>query len=66
MTLQRFFLIITQKSKLILMILYLYLYLRTLTSRDVIVNFKSAFNKDKNHCYYNIFLEKCSNNYDGI
>ena len=36
------------------------------------VNFKSVcWNKDQNHCYYNIFLEKCSyqipkTNYDRI
>ena len=27
---------------------------------NVIIHIKSALNKDKNHYYYKIFLEKCS------
>ena len=49
---------ITQKSRLILMILYLQK--KRLTLHNAIILIKSVLNKDKNHCYYNIFLEKCS------
>ena len=31
----------------------------TLTLHNVIILIKSVFNKDQNHYYYNIFLEKC-------
>ena len=30
----------------------------TLTFHNVIIHIKSVFNKVKNNCYYNIFLEK--------
>ena len=53
------FLIIMQESKLIHMILCLYI--KVLTLYNVIALMKSVFNKDQNHYYYNIFLEKCSN-----
>ena len=53
------FLIIMQESKLIHMILCLYI--KALTLYNVIALMKSVFNKDQNHYYYNIFLEKCSN-----
>ena len=33
---------------------------KTLNLHNVITLIKSVFNKDENHCYYNIFLEKCS------
>ena len=48
-----------QESKLIHMILCLYI--KALTLYNVIALMKSVFNKDQNHYYYNIFLEKCSN-----
>ena len=31
---------------------------KALTFHDVIIFIKSVFNKNKNNCYYNIFLEK--------
>ena len=31
-----------------------------LTLSNVIIHIKSVLNKDKNHYYYNAFLEKCS------
>ena len=40
---------ILEKSKLIPMI-----------PHNVLIPMKSILNKDKNHCYYKIFLEKCS------
>ena len=33
---------------------------KRLTLHNVIILIKSVLNKDKNHCYYKIFLEKCS------
>ena len=33
---------------------------KKLTLHNVIIRIKSVFNKDQNHYYYNIFLEKCS------
>ena len=33
---------------------------KTLTLHNVIILIKSVLNKDKNHYYYKIFLEKCS------
>ena len=30
------------------------------TLHNVTILIKSFLNKDKNHCYYKIFLEKCS------
>ena len=33
---------------------------KALTLHNVIILIKSVFNKDQNHYYYNIFLEKCS------
>ena len=33
---------------------------KILTLHNVIIHIKSIFNDDKNNCYYNIFLEKCS------
>ena len=33
---------------------------KILTLHNVIILFKSFLNKDQSHCYYNIFLEKCS------
>ena len=33
---------------------------KTLTFHNVIIHIKSVLNKDKNHYYYKIFLEKCS------
>ena len=32
---------------------------KTLTLHDVVIHIKSVLNKDKNHYYYNIFLENC-------
>ena len=32
---------------------------KILTFHNVLTLIKSAFNKDQNHYYYNIFLEKC-------
>ena len=32
---------------------------KTLTLHNVIILIKSVFNKDRNHHYSNIFLEKC-------
>ena len=32
---------------------------KRLTLHNVIINIKSVLNKDKNHYYYKIFLEKC-------
>ena len=48
-----------QESKLIHVILCLYI--KALTLYNVMVLMKSVFNKDQNHYYYNVFLEKCSN-----
>ena len=31
-----------------------------MTLHNVIIHIKSVLNKDQNHYYYNIFLEKCS------
>ena len=45
------FLIITQKSKLILLIQ------KRLGLRNMIIHIKSVLNKDQNHYYYNILLE---------
>ena len=54
------FLIIMQKLELILMILCLYKkYLQ-----NVVTLIKSLLNKDKNHYYYNIFLEKVLHKHD--
>ena len=39
---------------------------KTLTLHNVIILIKSVFNKDKNHYYYNIFLEKCSYKHDRL
>ena len=33
---------------------------KTLNLHNVKTLIKSVFNKDENHCYYDIFLEKCS------
>ena len=33
---------------------------KTVTFPNVITHIKSVWNKDQNHYYYNIFLEKCS------
>ena len=33
---------------------------KTMTLHNVIIIIKSVLNKDKNHYYYNMFLEKCS------
>ena len=33
---------------------------KMLTLHDVVIHIKSVFNKDQNHHYYDIFLEKCS------
>ena len=33
---------------------------KTLNLHNVITLIKSVFNKGENHCYYDIFLEKCS------
>ena len=33
---------------------------KRLTLHNVIIHIKSVLNKVKNHCYYKIFLEKCS------
>ena len=52
------FLIIMQKSKLIHTILCPQQ--KILALHNVIILFKSLFNKDQNHYYYNMFLEKCS------
>ena len=30
-----------------------------MTLHNVIIDIKSVLNKDKNHCYYKIYLEKC-------
>ena len=34
---------------------------KKLTLNNIIILIKSVLNKDKNHCYKNILLEKCSN-----
>ena len=34
--------------------------LKRLTFHNVLIIIKSVFNKDKNNCYYHIFLEKGS------
>ena len=34
---------------------------KRLTLHNVVIQIKSFLNKDKNHYYYNIVLEKCSN-----
>ena len=47
-----------QELKLIHMILYFRK--KTLILHNVITLIKSALNKDQNHFYYDIFLEKCS------
>ena len=41
--------------------LWFFAYRKTLTLHNVIIHIKSVLNKDKNYYYYNIFLEKCSN-----
>ena len=46
------------KSKLIHMMYCLY---KTLTLFKVFILIKSVLNKNKNHYYYNILIEKCSN-----
>ena len=33
---------------------------KSLTLHNVIIHIKSVLNKDKNHYYYNVLLEKCS------
>ena len=33
---------------------------KILTLYNVVIHIKLVLNKDKNHCYYKIFLEKCS------
>ena len=33
---------------------------KILTLHNVAIHIKLVLNKDKNHCYYKIFLEKCS------
>ena len=33
---------------------------KTLTLHNAVIHIKSVLNRDKNHYYYNIFLEKCS------
>ena len=33
---------------------------KTLTLHNVIIHIKSVYNRNRNHDYYNIFLEKCS------
>ena len=33
---------------------------KRLTLHNIIILIKLVLNKDKNHCYYKIFLEKCS------
>ena len=33
---------------------------KTMTLHNFIIHIKSVLNKDKNHCYYKTFLEKCS------
>ena len=53
--LQTFLFIIMQKSKLIHLILYL-----SLTFHNLIILIKSVRNKDTNHFYSKILLEKCS------
>ena len=35
-------------------------YLKRSTLHSAIIHIKSVLNKDKNNCYYKIFLEKCS------
>ena len=58
MVLGMLFLIIMQKKKFDL---YYSLFLeKTYIFYNVIVHIKSVWNKDQNHYYYNIFLEKCS------
>ena len=59
------FSIILRKSKLILMILCLwkniiFSYEKILSFHNVIILIKSVLNKDQNHYYYKIFLEKGS------
>ena len=39
---------------------------KTLALNNVIIFIKSVFNKDKNHSYYNIFLEKYSYKHDTL
>ena len=44
-------------------------YKQKFTLHNVIIHIKSVLNKDKNHYYYKIFVEKCSyrlakNNYE--
>ena len=53
------FLIIMQESKFIHMILWLSTFRKKLTLYDVIILIRSVFNKDQNHYFYDIFLEKC-------
>ena len=53
------FLTILRKLKLIAMILLPIE--KILTLYNVIILIKSVLNKSKNHYYYKIFLEKCSN-----
>ena len=50
-----FSLLIMQELELLDMILYLR---KTSTLQDVIIIIKLVLNKDQNHYYYNIFLEK--------
>ena len=33
---------------------------KILTLHNVTIHIKSVLNKDKNHCYFKVFLEKCS------
>ena len=44
-------------SKLILMMVYLGL---TLNIQNVVILIKYVFNKNHNHCYYEMFFKKCS------
>ena len=53
-------LITMQKSKSVQAILYLYKRKKK-TFHHVIILIKSVWNKDKNNNYYNMFLEKASN-----
>ena len=32
---------------------------KMLIFHKIIIHIKSVLNKDQNHCYYNMFLEKC-------
>ena len=57
MVLQIVLIIILEKSELIHIILYLLK--KILTFHNVLILIKSIVNKNKNNCYYNMFLEKC-------